>query len=85
MTGVQTCALPISLFDLNRRREAEEELRHALELPPELPRAHLLLGIIYFDRKEYRKAREHIRKALEINPHLNAGWIELKRVNEKFN
>src|SRR5947207_10690457 len=80
VTGVQTCALPISLPQLSknlgdlayrasRYDEAWEAYRRAVELAPDLgDDVYFKLGNIAYKRNERELATQLWRQALEINP-----------------
>src|SRR5207249_9307639 len=60
VTGVQTCALPIS---------ALEESRRAVSLDPASPEAHVALCIVLRLRKDENGALDACRRAADIAPH----------------
>lgn len=55
-------------FENNKIYPAIRELTKALEMDPEMEKAHFLLGFIYSGRKKYHKAIQHYKEALRLNP-----------------
>jgi Tfp pilus assembly protein PilF len=55
-------------FYENQIISALKELTTCLEITPEHPDAHHLMGFIFFGRKEYLSAERHFQKALDIRP-----------------
>jgi len=49
-------------------QKAEEYTKHALELDPESPIAHVVLGLILPGKGEYREGIAHLKRALEVEP-----------------
>lgn len=48
--------------------KAIEQLKQAIALNPDSPKAYNLLGVAYFQRKDYELAEEQYKKAIDINP-----------------
>jgi 4-amino-4-deoxy-L-arabinose transferase-like glycosyltransferase/Tfp pilus assembly protein PilF len=69
------------LIRLGRFREAEEALRTALFINPELAAAYSNLGIIYIERKMYAEAKTELIKATRRDPNLPEAWGNLARVS----
>src|SRR5437016_14513373 len=67
VTGVQTCALPISIA----------EFRKATEAAPNLPEAFLDLGEVYAETGNYAAAIAPLKRALELNPELDGAHLQL--------
>ncbi len=44
------------------------QLKEAVTLNPDSPKAHNLLGIAYFQKKDYRLATKEYEKAIKLNP-----------------
>jgi tetratricopeptide (TPR) repeat protein len=56
--------LSLALYFLKRSDEAEQFARNAVQLTPELPKAHYLLGLILqAEGKHTREAIEHLEKS----------------------
>lgn len=70
-------ALGLTLFQTDRRAEAEKELLCAIRLQPQLPRPHFLLGKLYYTEKEYAQAESEFRKAIELAPYFSAAYLGL--------
>jgi len=49
-------------------RDARQHLERALQLDPDLDRAHLVLGHLALAERDTAKAREHYARAAELNP-----------------
>ncbi|HYE14061.1 MAG TPA: tetratricopeptide repeat protein, partial [Pyrinomonadaceae bacterium] len=65
-------ALSLALLLSGRRGEAELEARRALELDPELPDAHFVVGMTLFAAEKFERAIEHADEALRLRPDFGA-------------
>ena len=65
MTGVQTCALPISYFKLGKYDLAEESLRRASERINTDPTVHQHLGELYQRTGRLKLAASNYERSLE--------------------
>jgi len=54
--------------DLAPLEVAEREARSLVELVPDAPYGHALLGFVAYERGELREAARHLTKAMEIDP-----------------
>jgi hypothetical protein len=59
---------------------AETHLRRALELAPDLPEAHELLGAVLLLEGRNDQARAHLQRALELKPSLTDARHNLRRL-----
>ena len=78
MTGVQTCALPISI--LGRFDEALRLTRRAVDLDPLNAMSWEILGETKFDAGQTDEAIEDLKRAVELNPDLWNGHIFLSEI-----
>src|SRR5207247_5787043 len=68
VTGVQTCALPISYFQ-------------AVKLRPEDPEGQARLGLNYLQLGEFDKALQHLREVKRIDPgHFSFPQLSLAQI-----
>ena len=70
------------LHKLDKFAESKESLDKLLDLSPNMPEAHVHLGIFYREKKEYDKAINCINKAIEVNPdyayaYLIRGYVKM--------
>src|SRR5256885_11370393 len=80
VTGVQTCALPISrlgaaynnlgslYLKLHEYRKAAAVLERGLKIDPAMSSASALLGLSLYEMGEYASARPRLEAALRANP-----------------
>ena len=82
MTGVQTCALPIYLYDQNRIDEAKKILEglyaDAVKNRATINQAELLteLGAIENKKDEYKKANAYLMKAKSLLPKNSYSYVK---------
>lgn len=74
------CVLGISYALLNKPQKAEEHLKRAAELKPDVYIFFHNLGIFYFQQKSYKSARWVMDKALLKHPAENIKYIYSSRV-----
>lgn len=67
----------IALFDLERKDEAKECFRKAVELDPNNEEAHWNLGRVYKEMGKSDDAERHLNRAIEINPRLARAHADL--------
>jgi tetratricopeptide (TPR) repeat protein len=68
-----------ALLTENRNHEAEQVLRHTLELDPRNAMAHDLLGNLLAELGRFDEARECFQRAIAITPLLAGSYYELVR------
>lgn len=56
-----------SYISLGQYEEALDHLEFALDIDPELPAAHLNLGILYKEQEEYDRAKEYFKEAQKLD------------------
>jgi len=56
------------LKKMNKKNEAIEQYKIAIDFDDQHGEAHAQLGVLYFHRKDYGAAYEHLAKASELNP-----------------
>lgn len=59
---------------------AAEELRAAVEISPDSPKAHHYLGLCYFHLKDYDPAKEQFEKAVALDPSFATAYNNLAGV-----
>lgn len=61
----------------HRTLEAEQALRRALSLQPDLPEAHFALGMLLYEEGRKDEGRRHVSRAVKLNPRNRnwAGWL----------
>lgn len=77
--------LGLALYHLGRHREAEESLRFALHLDPQLQAAYYSLGLVLVAESRRDEARAAFRRARELgadSPFGQAAVQQLKRLGE---
>jgi Tfp pilus assembly protein PilF len=72
--------LGLALFHLGRYREAEEALRFALNLDPQLQAAYYNLGLVLTAEKRPEEAKALFRRARQIAPESPFGQAALERL-----
>jgi superkiller protein 3 len=72
--------LGLALFHLNRFREAEEALRFALSLDPNLQAAYYNLGLVLTAQKRPEEAKAVFRRARQIAPETTFGQAAVERL-----
>jgi tetratricopeptide (TPR) repeat protein len=72
--------LGLALFHLGRYREAEEALRFALSLDPQLQAAYYNLGLVLTAEKRPEEARASFRRARQIAPESPFGQAAIERL-----
>ena len=72
--------LGLALFHLGRYREAEDALRFALSLDPELQAAYYNLGLVMTAEKRPDEAKAFFRRARQIAPESPFGRAALERL-----
>jgi Tfp pilus assembly protein PilF len=72
--------LGLALFHLGRYREAEDALRFALSLDPELQAAYYNLGLVLTAEKRPEEAKALFRKARQLGPESPFGQAALERL-----
>jgi tetratricopeptide (TPR) repeat protein len=70
----------LALFHLGRYREAEDALRFALSLDPELQAAYYNLGLVMTAEKRPDEAKAFFRRARQIAPESPFGRAALERL-----
>ncbi len=76
-------ALAAGLIQSGRYEPALDELELALSDNPELPKAHLLKGLIMAQRGELAVAALHLETAARLDDHLAPAWLGLAWVHRK--
>jgi tetratricopeptide (TPR) repeat protein len=69
---------------LERYDEARDTLEHALSLDPELPQAHLHLGIVALQTDDWEAAKEHFQQASDLDPAGPVGEQAQMLLNQYF-
>src|SRR5207247_4183691 len=82
VTGVQTCALPISLRAKGDIDATKSEYKHAWLLDPLDDAPHNALGELLLDRREFNEAESEFRKAIELAPASPTERSEERRVGK---
>jgi superkiller protein 3 len=72
--------LGLALFHLGRYREAEDALRFALSLDPQLQAAYYNLGLVLTAEKRPEEAKASFRRARQIAPESPFGQAALERL-----
>jgi protein O-GlcNAc transferase len=72
--------LGLALFHLGRYREAEDALRFALNLDPQLQAAYYNLGLVLTAEKRPEEAKALFRRARQIAPESPFGQAALERL-----
>lgn len=72
--------LGLALFHLGSYREAEEALRYAVTLDPELQAAYYNLGLVLTAEKRSEEAKASFRRARQIAPDSTFGQAALERL-----
>ena len=72
--------LGLALFHLGRYREAEEALRFALSLDPQLQAAYYNLGLVLTAQKRPEEAKALFRRARQIAPESPFGQAAVERL-----
>ena len=72
--------LGLALFHLGRYREAEDALRFALSMDPELQAAYYNLGLVLTAEKRPEEAKAFFRKARQLGPESPFGQAALERL-----
>lgn len=74
--------LPIALYNAGRRMWEESKLEAAagwlhaaLELRPDFPEAHWLLGAVEASRGELEHARSHLSQARQLGADVDPEWL----------
>jgi tetratricopeptide (TPR) repeat protein len=57
-----------SLYILDKKKDAIEELRYAVGLKPDYPDAYILLGQYYYDTQDYQNAISVLKQGLVLEP-----------------
>ena len=65
------------LFHEKKFREAEAELRTAIQIFPESAVSHCNLGMVLMAQSRLREAETEFRQAVRIDPHYPEGHAEL--------
>jgi regulator of sirC expression with transglutaminase-like and TPR domain len=61
--------LAMSAYDANDMEAAERRFKNVLQVDPDNPQAHYLLGLIYLGRPDAKPAtRQHLERFLELAP-----------------
>ena len=74
--------LGLALYHLKRYREAEESLRFALHLEPQLQAAHYSLGLVLAAGSRRDEARAAFRRARELGADSPFGQAAVKQLKE---
>ena len=72
-------------FEITRLYQEIEPLKQAVQIDPEGPGAHYLLGVIYANNPEQQDlelAQHHLERATTLNPYNWWYWMELGEVYE---
>jgi tetratricopeptide (TPR) repeat protein len=72
--------LGLALFHLGRYREAEDSLRFALSLDPQLQAAYYNLGLVLTAEKRPEEAKASFRRAQQIAPESPFGQAAVQRL-----
>ena len=72
--------LGLALYHLKRYREAEEALRFAISLDPEMEMAYYNLGLLLLAVDRKNEARAAFRRARELAPESDAGQAAAERL-----
>src|SRR5919198_2724212 len=72
--------LGLALFHLGRYREAEDALRFALSLDPQLQAAYYNLGLVLIAEKRAQEAKAYFRRAQELGPESPFGRAAMERL-----
>jgi tetratricopeptide (TPR) repeat protein len=72
--------LGLALFHLGRYREAEDALRFALSLDPQLQAAYYNLGLVLTAEKRPEEAKAYFRRAQQIAPESPFGQAAMERL-----
>jgi tetratricopeptide (TPR) repeat protein len=63
-------------YDYGRReQDALREFQRALQLWPQFPSAHVLIGAAAFRKRDFSRARSEWNRALQLEPNNVAAWI----------
>jgi len=77
--------LGLALFHLGRYREAEDALRFALSLDPQLQAAYYNLGLVLIAQKRSQEAKAYFRRAQELGPESPFGRAAMERLKAMGN
>ena len=77
MTGVQTCALPISAA------QVIEAYQKALELDPKSAGALVNLGTLHFNARNWEEAERYYHQALEADPGYSLAHFDLANLYDE--
>jgi len=69
--------LAVTLFQLNRPREAIDTLQEACRLNPKDGEAHYQLGLAWNETGDIQRARQELETAVQVNPRLAPAWYNL--------
>jgi superkiller protein 3 len=72
--------LGLALFHLGRYREAEDALRFALSLDPQLQAAYYNLGLVLTAEKRSEEAKAYFRRAQQLAPDSPFGRAAMERL-----
>ena len=67
-------------FIMKRYPEAASAYSRALEVNPNLVKAHYNLGSILYFQKDYENAKEHLAKALRLYPKILGAYLILSQI-----
>ncbi len=67
----------VTLFQLNRPREAIETLQEACRINPKDGEAHYQLGLAWNETGDIQRARQELEAAVQANPRLAPAWYNL--------
>jgi tetratricopeptide (TPR) repeat protein len=87
LSGEDPLALDVlgwTLVLLERYDEARDTLEHALSLDPQLPQAHLHLGIVALQTDDWETAKEYFQQARDLDPDGPVGEQAQRLLNQYF-
>lgn len=67
-------------LDYGDTQKAEEAIQTALQIAPDLSRAHVVAGRIAAQRDALDQSLVHLSKAVTLSPRYVAAWVELAKV-----
>jgi len=72
--------LGLAFFNLKRYREAEDALRYALSLDPQLQAAYYNLGLVLIAQKRPNEAKAALKRAQQLAPDSPFGQAAVERL-----
>ena len=73
------------LFANGRIDEAAKTVSKCLNVDPENPQAHLLMGEIRLEQARFQEAKKYLQNALELDESLDRAWFCLASINQQEN